>query len=344
MNKRPVQLNGASLLRDGSKPLYLQLQELLRDYMATPEALAAGRLPTEQELAEMLEVSRSTVSQALKLLAEEGLICRIKHRGTVLTAAQDKFDPQAQKSSLGLVFPISQGWRQAIAAMEKQALAAGYHFELYSYRWNDEADEQRSFERARKNCAGLILYPNGLGTDLEFIRQLIKNGTKFVLFDLYYESVDCNIVSSNNFLSMYLLVSRLLEQGFRRPGLLLYYPHLITAQRRMAGWRQALEDHGIQPAPEWILHDSDDTPPAKVRAWLDKNKLDAMASIKSCSPDKAILRPLVQCDIQPDSKALLAAVQSEEELGAAAVDLLLEAIGTNGRACRQILISPIITG
>ncbi len=343
MKNKTIQLNGDSLLRDGSKPLYLQVQELLRTYVSTPGALYAGRLPTEQELAAMLGVSRSTVSQALALLADENLICRVKHRGTVITAALDRFDPQAHKLSIGLVFPISQGWRQAIAVMEKQAVSEGYHFELYSYRWEDADDEQRSFERARRNCAGIVLYPNGLGTDLEFIRRIVNDKIPFVLFDLYYENLDCNIVSSANFLSMYQLTEKLLERGYRRPGLLARNRHLITVRRRLDGWRQALADHGIEPKPEWILEDTPETPLESVKKWVRANRLDAMAATLSDIGEKGSLLPLAVCDMPCHEHTLFTARQNEDELGASAIELLTAAIRHPGRNCRRIFASPIIT-
>ncbi len=343
MKRKTIQLDGSVLRRDGSKPLYLQVQELLREYIATPEMLAAGRLPTEQELAAMLAVSRSTVSQAMSLLAAENLVCRVRHRGTVITATLDRFDPQVCKLSIGLVFPISQGWRQAIAAMEKQALSLGYHFELYSYRWENDADERRSFERARRNCAGLVLYPNGLGTDLEFIRRINNDKIPFVLFDLYYENINCNVVSSNHFLSMYLLTAKLLERGFKRPGLLLRNRHLITVQRRLDGWRRALADYGIEPGPDWVFEDAPDTPWESVEKWTRQNRLDAMASTLPDIGKKGTLLPLAVCDKPSHENTLFAARQNEDELGTAAIELLAAAIRDPGGNCRQIFTSPIIT-
>ena len=51
---------------------YIQIAEQLRGRIASGEYPLGGRIPTENELAQALGVSRPTVRQALDLLAREG--------------------------------------------------------------------------------------------------------------------------------------------------------------------------------------------------------------------------------------------------------------------------------
>ena len=61
---------------------YVQIAELLRGRIADGQYPLGSRIPTENELAQSLGVSRPTVRQALDLLAREGRLTRVKGSGT----------------------------------------------------------------------------------------------------------------------------------------------------------------------------------------------------------------------------------------------------------------------
>src|SRR5262245_26074650 len=65
------------------RPLSLtaQVEQALRHAIAE-DLFPDGKLPTEVELAEQLGVSRETVRVAAEVLQREGLLVKIRHRGT----------------------------------------------------------------------------------------------------------------------------------------------------------------------------------------------------------------------------------------------------------------------
>jgi len=63
-------------------PLYFQLKTLLLEAMIRGDYGPGDRLPTEHELCERYQLSRTPVSRALSELAEEGVILRHRRRGT----------------------------------------------------------------------------------------------------------------------------------------------------------------------------------------------------------------------------------------------------------------------
>ena len=65
-------------------PLYYQLENVLREKIASGTFAPGDRLPTESELIKQYGVSRITVRQALGTLAEDGLIERQQGRGTFI--------------------------------------------------------------------------------------------------------------------------------------------------------------------------------------------------------------------------------------------------------------------
>ncbi len=66
--------------------LYLRIAEWIRERIASGEYPLGSRIPTENELAAQLSVSRPTVRQALDVLAREGRLSRVKGSGTFVCA------------------------------------------------------------------------------------------------------------------------------------------------------------------------------------------------------------------------------------------------------------------
>lgn len=66
-------------------PLYVQVEQLLRELIALPEYQEGALLPNEVDLSQRLSVSRSTMRQALSNLVNEGLLERKKGVGTRVT-------------------------------------------------------------------------------------------------------------------------------------------------------------------------------------------------------------------------------------------------------------------
>jgi len=67
-------------------PLYFRIQEMLRTQIASGRLAAGQRLPSETELAESFETTRTTVRQALAKLTFEGLILRRIGLGTFVAS------------------------------------------------------------------------------------------------------------------------------------------------------------------------------------------------------------------------------------------------------------------
>lgn len=65
-------------------PLHVQVEELIRDLIASPKFINGALLPKEVELANQLGISRSTIRQATNKLQNEGLLERKKGVGTTV--------------------------------------------------------------------------------------------------------------------------------------------------------------------------------------------------------------------------------------------------------------------
>src|SRR5436189_4748143 len=84
-----------------TRPMTLagQVEQLLRQSIAQGR-FPGGRLPTEVELAEQLGVSRETVRLAAEVLQREGLLFKIRRRGTFTRAPTVALEIKARPSTL----------------------------------------------------------------------------------------------------------------------------------------------------------------------------------------------------------------------------------------------------
>ena len=91
--------NGNFINKQSPLPLYYQLKQILRDKMECGEWLAHALLPSENELCKQYCISRPTVRQALADLEKEGVIYRIRGKGTFV--AEPKLNDSILQSLVG---------------------------------------------------------------------------------------------------------------------------------------------------------------------------------------------------------------------------------------------------
>ncbi len=74
--------------RENPKPLYVQLEELIRNKIEEGEWKAQTAIPSESELNRMFGVSRMTIRSACSQLVQEGLLYRVPGKGTFVSDAK----------------------------------------------------------------------------------------------------------------------------------------------------------------------------------------------------------------------------------------------------------------
>ncbi|GGB55223.1 UTRA domain-containing protein [Virgibacillus dakarensis] len=75
-------------------PIYYQIEEEIKRLINTKQLTPGELLPSEREYAEKYNISRMTVRQAINNLAAEGLLYRLKGKGTFV--AEKKFEQNLQ--------------------------------------------------------------------------------------------------------------------------------------------------------------------------------------------------------------------------------------------------------
>jgi DNA-binding LacI/PurR family transcriptional regulator len=106
-------LNGKNrrfdFVADGrARPKYEQLRQYILDELLAGRLSPGDMLPTEVELASLFRVARNTVRQALYRLDEEGLVRRVRGKGTYISQPVRHSMPTGQES-FALVLPDTTG-------------------------------------------------------------------------------------------------------------------------------------------------------------------------------------------------------------------------------------------
>jgi GntR family transcriptional repressor for pyruvate dehydrogenase complex len=87
-----------------SNKVYEQIAEQIEQLILSGKLRSGDRLPTERELAEQFQASRTAVREAMKTLAQKGLVDMRPGRGTLVIDGTT----QAMRHSLGLMMRVGQ--------------------------------------------------------------------------------------------------------------------------------------------------------------------------------------------------------------------------------------------
>ena len=152
---------------------------------------------------------------------------------------------QKKTNSIGIIVGnvLSQFYSIIAKSVEDTANKFGYHTILC----NGDENPQKELEYLKvlksNRVDGIILTPTGKNS--EYVQHLINSRTKVVLLDRLIEGVDCDAVLVDNTNGAYKAVKYLIDQGYRKIGIVNGYLDRTTGAERLKGYLQAIEEAGI---------------------------------------------------------------------------------------------------
>lgn len=234
---------------DPEKPIpkYLQLKDIITQYFQKAQLKAGEKIPTETELMEQFQVSRSTVRQTLAELVNEGVIYRRQGSGTFF--AGDDPAGQAQSHLIGVLTPrISYYiYPKLIQGIDEVARQQRYNIVLTNADANPDQELAMLEQLLEKDIEGLLLEPTGGFKDLHESKlfQVVQNlRIPVVLMNWAIDEFDISYVSLNDVEGGFKATKYLLDAGHRRIAY-LYPDDKIPALQRYQGYRNALEVAGV---------------------------------------------------------------------------------------------------
>ena len=151
-----------------------------------------------------------------------------------------------KKKTIGFIVPdiSNKFFATMIEAVENCLSAHGYHLIIANTKENAEREETN----IRLLSAGLVdgLLIASTIEDFSRFESLIPAGFPVVLVDRTFEAKRFPSVSVSNFQPIYRSVCRLAGKGDKRIGIIGGLPRLSSTRERIAAYREAVADCGLQ--------------------------------------------------------------------------------------------------
>ena len=256
------------------EPKHREISRFLEAAIAGGKYTTGARLPSEAQLVKQFDVSRPTVGRALRDLEKDGLIERRAGSGTYV-----RVNSEQNKASriFGLLIPgLASTEIFQIICGEIASLARVRDFGvLWGGSINPREDTDASLEHAKELCkqfierkiSGVFFAPAELQSGQEeanrhLAESLREVGIPVVLLDrdllVYPRRSDFDLVSLDNTSAGFLVGEHLIKLGCKRIYFASRAHSAPTVDARIAGVREALVRHNIEPLANWVRNGEPD--------------------------------------------------------------------------------------
>ena len=336
------------------------MADLLRDQILSGNFKEGEWLPTERQLAEDLNVHRSTVRLAINQLVQKGLVTRRPHSRPIVAAAVRaahlEAAPSAQRvsSPSNLIALLTTGQVDASASSQERifwgmnrALADAGYFGVFvdlGIIGSEQDNADREAEQLRfilkQGFGGAVFYPYAYRSNKELV-EAVSQTIPLVTIDRRIESVDTDFVGVDNYQAMYDTIMHLIKQGHRRIAYLTKNEQIFAVQNRIQGYIDAIRDADLdeivlsipsRTEQEWTAVDvvfqmTEDKRPSAAAVFNDYSALDFSNRLTnmglSVPGDVAITGFDSIISTLPTGVGLTSVAQPFEEIGRKAVEVLL---------------------
>jgi DNA-binding LacI/PurR family transcriptional regulator len=245
-----------------ARPLSLsaQVEQILRQAIAE-KRWARGRLPTEIELAEQLGVSRETVRLAAEVLQREGLLVKIRRKGTFTTTPQKVMQLKTVEAKLLGYLQIDHrtmtgqedAANRAISGLMLQGAieeAGQSGFQVVVQHTPSTQLRQGFFELYEHTpLRGVIFASYG---EEKLLRRVLGLGLPAVLLDHDLHLPRINSVRDDSFEGARQAVAYLASLGHRRIAFAQWQQADLNPWR-LRGYRQGLREANLTSRRSWEI-------------------------------------------------------------------------------------------
>src|SRR6266851_9215228 len=159
--------------------------------------------------------------------------------------------------ALGVIVPdvANPFFTLVVRGAEEVAWRAGYHVILCTTQGDLERERGYLEDMLAFHVDGLLIAPVGERSQPN-LRALKRNHVPFVLIDRTISGYDGDLVQGDSVAGARRLVEHLIGLGHLRIGMVTETSEVSTARDRLSGYRQALEEAGIEFRPELVVEAS----------------------------------------------------------------------------------------
>lgn len=264
-----------------SAPLYEQIVSWITTEIREKRLRPGDRVMSERELAQHFGVSTMTSKGALSRLAAQGLIVRLRGKGSFVadvtsrgalvhkeeeeevaaTAASERFDTDCLSANEGvtdrLIALIMPGFADSfgakvVRAAEDACATAGLHLLIRLTRGLREVEDQAIDDCLRIGVSGILVMPvHGEHYNTKILR-LVLDGFPIVLLDRFLKGIPAQAVCTDNVLAGRDLTDFLFTKGHRRIAFLSPPLDTSSISDRLQGYQQAHTGRGYLASPKYV--------------------------------------------------------------------------------------------
>ncbi len=207
---------------------------------------------TIKDIAKALNLSTSTVSRALRGSYEIS-----EETKSIVKAYAEKVNyrpnpialslKENKSWSIGVIVPeiANNFFSNAINGIDEIAHEKGYHVTIYQNHESIEREKAAIEHVVTRKLDGLIMSLAGFTTDLSYIKKLQEDGFPIVFFDRIPQDLPSNTVVADNYQGAFDATEHLINKGRKRIAHITSPPILSITRERLAGYKAALQKHGI---------------------------------------------------------------------------------------------------
>lgn len=237
---------------------HVKLSQAIQTQISSGKLVPGDALPSERKLKEHLNLSRTTIRQAIASLINQGWLKSVPSKGTFVT------EPPSTKPA-ALIGLIVSGpnfhffYPQLADAFSRCLREEGYGLVIGLH--NDSADSlvELADQFASQNIAGLAVTPPRFGRISPFIQRIEQIGMPCIFIGRRSPGIGVDSVSTNNEEVGYVATRKLIEQGHKRI-LHLGFSDYSTGLDRLAGYNRAMREEGLEPHVYEIPMSEEDLP------------------------------------------------------------------------------------
>jgi LacI family transcriptional regulator len=201
--------------------------------IATVSRLLNGNTPVSNETAERIR----------RAIDDLGYLPNASARGLAMSA----------NGTLAVIFPKLSGpfFSELIRGAEASARETGYHLLIYGASSLAEDTQDQMLRLLATKSDGLILASGNIG--LDHVRDVQHWGVPVVVLGRQPEDISVDSIRPDNVNGAVQAVSHLIEHGYRRIAMITGRSTDLHAADREAGYRKALDGHGLPIFRELVI-------------------------------------------------------------------------------------------
>jgi len=268
-------------------PKYEIVKQYINDKILQSELNPGDRILSENELVELLQVSRHTIRKALNDLLYEGVIVTIKGKGSfVAEIAQhnnEKISGTSKLVAIVTAFINDTIFPDIVSGIEKELSLAGYSIILLTTQNRVDKEREVLTKLMTFDLAGIIVEPTKSALpnpNIPMYERLKEKGVPIVFMHGFYAAMDSDYVIVNDINAAYNATKYLISAGHQNIGG-IFKSDDIQGHRRYQGYIQAMFDSDIHINENYIMWQSTE---AEHAIFQDKGLLeDYIHRINQCT-------------------------------------------------------------